>query len=184
MSLNIKEIEKIVEAILFASGEAVSLEKLTAVCDIDHSTMRKILVNMEFEYKNSERGICLNEINGKYQLSSKPEYYEYIQEIMEPRANQPLSQAALESLSIVAYNQPITRAGIEKIRGVNSDSAISKLIERDLIYVSGTLNILGRPRLYKTSDEFLRVFGIKNISGMPELNENIDKSFFEVIEDE
>ena len=184
MSLNIKEIENIVEAILFASGEAVSLEKLSEVCDVDQNTMRKILLNLGFGYKSGERGICLNEINGKYQLSSKPEYYDYIQEVMEPRANQPLSQAALEALSIVAYNQPITRAGIEKIRGVNSDSAISRLIERDLIYVSGTMNVLGRPRLYKTTDEFLRVFGIKNISEMPELDENIDKSFFEVIEDE
>jgi segregation and condensation protein B len=184
MDHNIKEIEKIIEAVLFASGEAVSVEKLSEITGVDNKTMRKILANLEFLYQSSDRGICLKEINGKYQLATKPEYYDYVQEVMEPRASQPLSQAALEALSIVAYNQPITRAGIEKIRGVNSDSAISKLLERDLIYVSGTMDALGRPRLYRTTDEFLRVFGIRDLGELPELNESIDKSFFEVIEDE
>ncbi len=184
MDQNIKEIEKIIEAVLFASGEAVSVEKLSEITGVDVKTMRKILTNIEFMYQSSERGICLKEINGKYQLATKSEYYDYVQEVMEPRASQPLSQAALEALAIVAYNQPVTRAGIEKIRGVNSDSAISKLLERDLIYVSGTMDVLGRPRLYRTTDEFLRVFGIKDLKELPELNESIDKSFFEVIEDE
>jgi len=184
MSLNIKEVMKITEAVLFASGEPVALEKLADITETDNKTMRKIVANMELEYKDGDRGICLKEINGKYQLATKPAYYEYVREVMEPRASLPLSQAALESLAIIAYNQPVTRAGIEKIRGVNSDSAISKLLERDLIYVSGTLDVLGRPRLYRTTDEFLRVFGIRNTEELPELNEGIDKSFFEVIEDE
>jgi segregation and condensation protein B len=184
MSPNIKEIESIVEAVLFASGEAVSLEKLSEICGIDNGTMRKILQNLEYAYKEGSRGICISEIDGKYQLCTKHEYYDYVQEVMEPRANQPMSQAALEVLAVIAYNQPVTRAAIEKIRGVNSDSAISKLLERDLIYVSGTLEGLGRPRLYRTTDEFLRVFGIKDLGELPELNDKIDKSFFEVIEDE
>jgi segregation and condensation protein B len=184
MSPNIKEIESIVEAVLFASGEAVSLDKLAQICGIDLKTMQKILQNQGFAYKEGNRGICISEIDGKYQLCTKHEYYDYVQEVMEPRANQPMSQAALEVLAVVAYNQPITRAGIEKIRGVNSDSAISKLFERDLIYVAGSLDVLGRPRLYRTTDEFLRIFGIKDLGELPELNEKIDKSFFEVIEDE
>lgn len=184
MSHSIKEIENIVEAVLFASGEPVSTEKLAEVTETDVKTMKKIIQNMEYSYNNENRGICLREIDGKYQLASKAKYYDYVQEVMEPRAGQPLSQAALEVMSIIAYNQPVTRAVIEKIRGVNSDSAISKLLERDLIYVSGTLDVLGRPRLYRTTDEFLRVFGIKNLTELPELDNKIDKSFFEVLEDE
>lgn len=165
--MDIKEIEAVVEGMLFAAGDPVPLEKLAEILEQDKKTMRLILNNMAASIQNSRRGILLRELDGCYQLCSRPEHYEYIRKLVEPRQKQALSQAAFETLSIVAYNQPVTRARIEAIRGVNSDSAITRLIERNLIKEAGRLDAPGKPVLYETTEEFLRSFGFKSVKDLP-----------------
>lgn len=165
--MDIKEIEAVIEGLLFSSGDPVSLEKLSEILEVDKKTMRLILSNMAVSLQNSKRGILLRELDGCYQLCSRPEHFEYICRLVEPRQKQTLSQAAFETLSIVAYNQPVTRARIEMIRGVNSDSAISRLVERNLIKEAGRLDSPGKPMLYETTEEFLRSFGFKSIKDLP-----------------
>lgn len=170
--MEIKEIEAAVEGILFAAGDAVPLEKLSEVLTIDRKTLRLLLGNMVINYQNSKRGLILREINGAYQLCTRSEHYCYISKLFEPRQKQGLSQAAYEALAIIAYNGPITRARIEQIRGVNSDSAITRLVERNLIRETGRMDAPGRPMLYETTDEFYRSFGFKSKSDLPVLEMN------------
>lgn len=165
--MDIKDIESVVEGLLFAAGDPVPLEKLAEILEQDKKTMRLILSNMAVSLQNSKRGIILRELDGSYQLCTRQEHAQYIQKLVEPRQKQALSQAAYETLSIVAYNQPITRARIEAIRGVNSDSAVSRLVERNLIREAGRLDAPGKPMVYETTEEFLRSFGFKSINSLP-----------------
>lgn len=165
--MDIKEIEAVIEGLLFAAGDPLPLEKLAEILELDKKTARLILNNMAISLQNSKRGIMLRELEGSYQLCSRPEYDEYIRKLVEPRQKQALSQAAFETLSIVAYNQPVTRARIEMIRGVNSDSAISRLVERNLIKEAGRLDSPGKPMVYETTEEFLRSFGFKSTNDLP-----------------
>ncbi len=165
--MDIKEMEAIVEGLLFAAGDPVSLEKIAEILELDKKTAKLFLNNMRISLQNSKRGIMMREIDGSYQLCSRPEHHEYIRRLIEPRQKQALSQAAFETLSIVAYNQPVTRARIEMIRGVNSDSAIIRLIERNLIKEAGRMDTPGKPMLYETTDEFLRSFGFSSTKDLP-----------------
>lgn len=165
--MEIKEIEAVIEGLLFSAGDPLTLEKLAEILELDKKTTRLILSNMAISLQNSKRGILLRELDGAYQLCSRPEHYEYICRLVEPRQKQALSQAAFETLSIVAYNQPVTRARIEMIRGVNSDSAISRLVERNLVKEAGRLDTPGKPMLYETTEEFLRSFGFKSTKDLP-----------------
>jgi segregation and condensation protein B len=165
--MEIKEIESIIEGALFAAGDPVPVEKLSEILELDKKTTRLILDNMAVSMQNSRRGLMIREIDGCYQLCTRPEHYEYIRKLAEPRQKQALSQAAYETLAIIAYNQPITRARIEMIRGVNSDSPITRLIERNLVREAGRLDTPGRPLLYETTEEFLRSFGFKSLRDLP-----------------
>lgn len=165
--MDIKEIEAIIEGLLFAAGDPLPLQKLADILEMDRKTTRLILNNMAITLQNSKRGIMLRELDESYQLCTRPEHAEYIRRLVEPRQKQALSQAAFETLSIVAYNQPVTRARIEMIRGVNSDSAISRLLERNLIKEAGRLDLPGKPLIYETTEEFLRSFGFKSIKDLP-----------------
>lgn len=166
--MEINEIEAAVEAILFASGDAVQFDKLCQVLALDKKTAKSILNNMIQKYDRNEHGIIIREINNGYQMCSKPAYQQYIASIFEPRQRQGLSQAAYETLAIVAYNEPVTKAKIENIRGVNSDSPIARLIERNLITDAGRLDSPGRPMLFRTTDEFLRSFGLRSVTDLPQ----------------
>lgn len=165
--MDIKDMEAIIEGLLFASGDPLPLEKLAEILELDRKATRLILNNMSINYQNSKRGIMLREIDGSYQLCTRFEHYEYIRKLFEPRQKQALSQAAFETLAIIAYNQPVTRAKIEQIRGVNSDSAVVRLVERNLIREAGRLDSPGRPLLYETTEEFLRSFGFKSTADLP-----------------
>ncbi|MGI6669275.1 MAG: SMC-Scp complex subunit ScpB [Acetivibrionales bacterium] len=165
--MEIKEIESIIEGVLFAAGDPVPVEKLSEILGLDKKTTRLILDNMAVSMQNSRRGLMIREIDGCYQLCTRPEHFEYIRKLAEPRQKQALSQAAYETLAIIAYNQPVTRARIEMIRGVNSDSAITRLIERNLVREAGRLDTPGRPLLYETTEEFLRSFGFKSLRDLP-----------------
>jgi segregation and condensation protein B len=165
--MDFKEIEAVIEGLLFAAGDPLPLEKLSEIIEVDRKTTRLILNDMIASSQKSQRGIMLRELNGSYQLCTRFEHYDYIRKLFEPRQKQTLSQAAYETLAIVAYNQPVTRARVELLRGVNSDSAITRLVERNLIREAGRLESPGRPMLYETTEEFLRSFGFKSKSDLP-----------------
>ena len=162
-----RELEGIVEGVLFAAGDAVKLEKLASIIGLNADEAKILLSNMAISIRASKRGLLLREIDGKYQLSTRPEHSQYINKLLEERPRQNLSQAAYEALSIIAYNSNVTRAAIEKIRGVNSDSSIDRLLERNLIRETGKLNVPGRPMAYDVTDEFFRRFGYSSKADLP-----------------
>jgi len=170
--MEIREIEAIVEGLLFVAGDPVPLARLSEILEIDKKSLKLILNNMIINYQNSGRGIMMREIDGCYQLCTKPEHFGYIRKLVEPRQKQALSQAAYETLAIIAYNQPVTKSKIESIRGVNSDSAIARLLERNLIREAGRLEAPGKPILYEVTEEFLRSFGFKSLADLPVLDFN------------
>lgn len=165
--MELYEMQAVAEGLLFAAGDPVALDKIAEILAIDRKTAGALLIKMAEDYKLSCRGIMIREINGSYQLCTKPQYNEFIKMLLEPRQKQGLSQAAFETLAIIAYNQPITKAKVENIRGVNSDSAITRLLDRNLVKEAGRLDTPGKPILYETTEEFLRVFGFKSIKDMP-----------------
>ena len=170
--MEMKEIEAVIEGLLFASGDALPLEKISEILEIDKKTVRLILNNMTDSCLNSDRGLLIREVDGKFQLCTRSEHHEYLKKLFEPRQRQGLSQAAFEILAIIAYNHPITRARIEHIRGVSSESAITRLVERNLITEAGRLDAPGKPVLFETTDEFLRSFGFRTIKDLPVLEMN------------
>ena len=165
--MEIKEMEAVIEGLLFAAGDPLETEKIAEILEIDKKSARLILNNMVANYRNSKRGIMIREIDGSYQLCTRFEHYDYIRRLFEPRQKQALSQAAFETLAIIAYNQPVTRTKIEQIRGVNSDSAVTRLVERNLVREAGRLDSPGKPMLYETTEEFLRSFGFKSTADLP-----------------
>ena len=156
------KIEGIIEGLLFAYGNPLSEDKILKVLNLNKKDLLNIIEEMNNKYKSSNRGIMIRKINDSYQLCTKPEYYDYLKELTEPKQEPGLSQAAYEILAIIACNKPITRARIEQIRGVNCESAISKLLDYDLIKEAGRLDAPGRPILYETTEKFLRVFGFSS----------------------
>lgn len=165
--MEIEKIKSIIEAILFATGREVKEEELILSLEISKEQLEKIIKNMQEEYIN--RGIEIIKINDGYQLCTKKEYYEYIYPILDKRAKPNLSTAALETLAIIAYNPRTTRAEIEAIRGVNSDGTIYKLLEYGLIEDAGKADLPGKPTTYKTTSEFLKMFGYETLANLPEL---------------
>lgn len=163
-------IQYAIEAILFAAGEPVKTTKLAAVLDTDIETINEAVGLLKNDYDTKLRGLMIIEIDEGYQLCSRPEYYTYIQDILGEQRRQALSNAAMEALAIVAYKQPITRGQVEYIRGVNSDGAMNRLIERDLIEETGRLDAPGRPILYSTTQNFLRCFGLKSPKDLPDID--------------
>jgi len=167
--MELEKIQSIIESILFAAGRMVSIEEMELTLEVSRVDLEKILEKMQEEYKKEERGIELIKLNNGYQLCSKKENYDYIYQIIDKRNKPKLSNAALETLSIIAYNPKISRAEIEAIRGVSVDATIYKLLEYGLIEEAGKLDLPGKPISYKTSDEFLRLFGYSSLDELPEL---------------
>lgn len=165
--MEIQKQKEIIEAILFSAGRVVTQEELVLALEIDKKQVEELVKNMQKDFAN--RGIEIIKIEDGYQLCSKKEYYEYIYPILDKRAKPNLSTAALETLAIIAYNQRATRAEIEAIRGVNSDGTIYKLLDYGLIEDAGKADLPGKPTTYKTTPEFLKLFGYENLSNLPEL---------------
>lgn len=159
-----------IEGILFAAGEPVKAAKLAAVLDVSVSEVEAAVSGLKAEYNGDHRGFNIIDISDGYQICSRPEYYTYIREILGEQRNQPLSNAAMEALAIIAYKQPVTRGMVEKIRGVNSDGCMNRLYERGLIDEAGRLDAPGRPILYKTTDTFLRCFGLSSTDELPKID--------------
>lgn len=167
--MEIEKIKQIIESIMFAVGRDVSLEELSSVLELTPENIEEIIENMKVDFQAQGRGIEIIKVNNGYQLCSKKENYDYIYQIIDKRNKPNLSQAALETLAIIAYNPKITRAEIETIRGVNSDGTIYKLLEHNLIEDAGRLDAPGRPTTYRTTKEFLRLFGYASLEELPEL---------------
>lgn len=164
-------IKSAIEALLFASGEPLSLQDLVNHLEEKPKLIEIIIQEMIEEYEAANnRGIKLICIKGSYQLVTKSENSDYIQKLLKKNKRQSLSQASIESLAIIAYKQPITRIDIDEIRGVKSESALQRLIEKDLIKEVGRLEVPGRPILYGTTDEFLRQFELKDLKELPSLD--------------
>ena len=159
-----------VESLLFVCGEPISLKEISRILDISEGQTEIVIELLKEDYNNRDRGIKLISLNNCYQLVTKPENSDYIQKLLKKNVRQTLSQASLESLAIIAYRQPVTRIEIDEIRGVKSESAVQKLIERNLIKEVGRLDVPGRPKQFATTDEFLRQFNLHDIKQLPALN--------------
>lgn len=170
-----------VEALLFAAGDPLPFEKIRQMTGLEEDVLRQVLNSLADRMaRDRQRGLLLREINGCYFLSTKPEMKPVLQRLFLPRQRPPLSQAAYETLAIIAYNQPVTRAQIERVRGVNSDSIISRLIERNLIQEAGHLETPGRPILYETTDQFLMEFGLRSVKDLPPMEMLMYESLREI----
>lgn len=158
-----------IEALLFASGKPVSINTLSIILEQEKKDIEEAAQNLKIKLAERNSGIQLIRVNDSYQLCTLEVYYDYICQLLDNRPKPTLSQAALEVLSIVAYNPKVTRAEMEKIRGVSSDSAMNKLLEYNLIEEAGKQDLPGKPMGYKTTDEFLKMFGIESLKDLPEL---------------
>ena len=162
--------EAVIEAILFTMGDSVEIGRLADVIEEDKKTTREILADMKTRYEREDRGISFMELEDSVQLCTKAELYEYLIKIAKAPRKFVLTDTVLETLSIVAYKQPVTRVEIERIRGVSCDHAINKLLEYNLIMELGRLDAPGRPLLFGTTEQFLRSFGVKSLEELPEMN--------------
>ena len=174
----------IIESILFTMGESVELSKIAEAIELDKLKTKKLLDELIADYTNAERGISIMELDGSYQMCTKPEMYEYLIRIAKQPKHRALTDVLLETLSIIAYKQPITRVEIEKIRGVSCDHAVNKLLEYNLIQELGRLDAPGKPLLFGTTEEFLRSFGVHSIDELPVLNPDQVEEFRQEAEEE
>ena len=169
--MKIREMQSKMEAILFAAGEPMEIGKLGQVLELDLETVEKILRLLADRYGEEESGLCLLRLDDSVQISIRPQWSSLVRSALDMRRNVPLSQAAMEVLAVIAYNQPVTRAYIEQVRGVDSSGAISGLINKGLVEERGRLELPGRPLLYGTTLDFLRCMGISSLEELPPLPE-------------
>ena len=173
----IEKTESAIEAILFTMGDSVETGKIARAINHDEETTRKIIHNMMDRYSGQHRGIKIVELDNAFQMCTNPEYYEQLIKVASQPKKQILTDVLLETLSIIAYKQPITRIEIEKIRGVKCDHAVNKLVEYNLVMEVGRLDAPGRPILFGTSEEFLRQFGISSLEDLPIINKAKEEEF-------
>lgn len=169
-TVEINKLEGVIEAILFAVGDSVELGKIAAAIEHDEDTTRKIIHRMMDKYAAEERGVRIMELENSFQMCTKKEMYEYLIRIAKQPKKYVLTDVLLETLSIIAYKQPVTKLEVEKIRGVKSDHAVNKLVEYDLVCEVGRMDAPGRPLLFGTTEEFLRRFGIQSVDELPMMN--------------
>ena len=176
---NKTKLKGIIEAILFTIGESVTLDRLASVLEKDPEDLKVILEEMKIDYSAEERGICLIELDGAYQICTKIETYDYVRKLVSQPKKRSLTDVMLDTLSIIAYKQPVTKQEIEAIRGVKCDFAVNKLIEYKLVKELGRLETLGRPIVFGTTEEFLRCFGVSSIEELPDIDEVTKQSFMD-----
>jgi segregation and condensation protein B len=180
--MDLKEYKAALEAMLFANADPVGQDKLADALGIEEPVVERILSDLRSDYNNQDRGLCLLQLAGRWQMATKKEYGEFIKKILDTRRNTPLSPAALETLTIVAYNQPVSRSFIEQVRGVDSSSSVSSLQEKGLIEEAGRLDLPGRPVSFRTTDAFLRTFGLTSLAELPPLHEDAEMTLEEAAE--
>lgn len=167
--MTINEMIPAFEAVLFAAGEPVEKEKFCTVFDIDSDTVEKVMDMLADRLLNCGSAVKLVRLDFSYQLCTRKEYAENIRSVLDLRRKSPLSQAALEVLAVIAYNQPVTKAYVEQVRGVDCSGVVSTLVEKGLLEEKGRLELPGRPLLYGTTQNFLRCFGLKSLDDLPEV---------------
>ena len=182
--MSIEKMYAVIEAVLFTMGESVETAKLAAAIEQDVSTTVKLIHNLMDIYEAEDRGIKIIELGDSFQLCTKPETYEYLIKVAAQPKKQVLTDVLLETLSIIAYKQPVTKLEIEKIRGVKSDHAVNKLVEYNLVCERGRLDAPGKPILFGTTEEFLRRFSIHSLDDLPSPNPEQVESFKEEAEEE
>ncbi|QTM99705.1 SMC-Scp complex subunit ScpB [Sediminibacillus dalangtanensis] len=175
--MELSEFKAVMEGLLFASGdEGISQKQLEQILGLDADAVQHVLDELKYDYEHAERGITIMESNDVLHLTTKPEHTAYYQKLMDTPQTSRLSQAALETLAIIAYQQPITRAEIEEVRGVKSDRPVQTLMSRGLIAEKGRKEGVGRPILYGTSTEFLTYFGLRSLDELPPLPESVEQA--------
>ena len=179
-----KKIMAVVEAVLFAMGDSVELSRLSHVLEKPEKEIRELIAKMNDKYKKADRGIYIAELEDAVQLCTKPGLYEYLIKVAKAPQKYVLTDALLETLSIIAYKQPVTRLEVEKIRGVSCDHAVNRLLEFNLVQERGRLDAPGRPLLFGTTEEFLRTFGVKSLGDLPMLNPEQMEDFRKQAEEE
>lgn len=173
--------KSIIESLLFAWAEPLSLYKIAKILSLKPGTVEQLVHELDQAYKERGSGVQIIETNKHYQFGTLKENYIYVEQLCATSKNKGLSNSALEVLAIIAYKQPITKLDIEQIRGVNSEGPLQSLIERELVEVKGKLEKIGRPQIYGTTDVFLRSFGFKQLSDLPEIE--VFRGFIEPIEE-
>ena len=184
MEESVKKTEAAIEAILFSMGDAVELKDLADVLQIDGKTVQKILDDMMVRYEEEDRGIKIVKLENAYQLCTKNEYYDILSSLVNIPKKHSLTDSLMETLSIVAYKQPVTRQEIEAVRGVSCVHAINRLVEYNLVEELGRLDAPGRPLLFGTTEQFLRSFGVGSLEELPELSAVQVEEFKEQAEQE
>lgn len=172
-----------VEAILFACGEPIELEKLAAAAEIEPETVEKLIDRLNDRYNEQQGGLTIMRLGNSFQMATRAEYALKIKAALETKRQAPLSQAALEVLAIVAYNQPVTKGFVEQVRGVDSSGVVNSLVERELLEEYGRLELPGRPIAYRTTENFLRCFGIADISQLPSIPDGSGQIDFDEYEE-
>jgi segregation and condensation protein B len=177
------DILSVIEAILFASGESVPIARLSLILSVSEEDVLNAGLELQERYKSEQRGMRILHLDDKLQMCSAPEYAPYITKALEQRKPPVLSQSALETLAVVAYFQPVTRAYVEQVRGVDSSYSVSSLLERGLIEECGRLDVPGRPAIFRTTDVFLRTIGISNLDQLPPLPDMTNGEGVEKLQD-
>ena len=177
--MEIKEKLGAIEAILFASGEPVELYRLAEAAGIDAGTLPSMIRLINERYDDYSSGIVIKQLEGCYQMCTREEYAPQIRYVLETKKNVPLSNAAMEVLTIIAYNQPVSKGFVENVRGVDSSAVVNNLVEKGLVEEAGRLEVPGRPIIYRTTAVFLRSFGLSSLSELPPLSDFKEKEQLE-----
>lgn len=179
-----KEQEAVIEAVLFTMGKAVELEKLALAIGQDQETARQAVERLKERYEKDKRGMEIVQLEDSYQMCTRTGFYENLIRVAAAPKKQVLTEVMLETLSIIAYKQPVTKLEIEKIRGVKSDHAVNRLVEYNLVYEVGRMDAPGRPALFATTEEFLRRFGVGGLSDLPHMNPEQEEEIKAGVEEE
>jgi len=167
--MEIKELKAIIEAMLFSTGRQITEKEFMGILELNKEQLENIMESLQYDFKAQGRGVEIIKIEDSYQMCTKKEYYDYIYPLLDNRAKPNLSNPAMETLAIIAYNPRITRAEIDAIRGVNSDGSMHKLLEYNLIEEAGKSDAPGRPNTYKVTSQFLKTFGLNSLEELPDL---------------
>ena len=168
------------EAVLFASGEPMEMERLAEAIAVDSETIRRLADLLTEQYDKRNSGLQLIQLGNALQLTTRADYAEPIRSALEVRRNTPLSNAALETLTVIAYNQPVTKGFVERVRGVDSSSVVNTLTERRLLEEAGRIEVPGRPITYRTTAQFLRCFGLQSLNDLPPLPNDAEPTMFDL----
>jgi len=182
--LEIKDKLGAIEAILFASGEPIELLRLAEAAEVDMETLRSMITLLNERYDDCGSGICIKKLDNCYQMCTREKFASNIKTALETKRSAPLSNAAMEALTIIAYNQPVSKGFVENVRGIDSSSVVNNLVEKGLVEEAGRLDVPGKPIVYRTTSVFLRSFGLSSLSELPPLTGDSGQGVLEGFEDE